>query len=224
MRIWSWQHVSAIHCWVELSLLLSSLIIQNEHIAWMNWRENTVSEKSEMWHIERPVVVCCASKKILSRNPQSDDRILPLAITSQCMLTWKYFSAPSSSRNSQKHWWAMMEIDYFLAMLCKSIQYIILHLPPLPPMSENYFRQTPALFFSFLTALLLFKNRRSLPCCFSKIHLCTESNQMRKILCVQQKFDKLGGWLVARNGSTLHRRLSSVSYFPLDNHSSLYTA
>ena len=25
MRIWSWQHVSAIHCWVEPSLLLSSL-------------------------------------------------------------------------------------------------------------------------------------------------------------------------------------------------------
>ena len=25
MRIWSWQHVSVIHCWVEPSLLLSSL-------------------------------------------------------------------------------------------------------------------------------------------------------------------------------------------------------
>ena len=172
----------------------------------------------DQWWCVVPVRRSC--REILKAMTESS----PLAITSQCMLTWKYFSAPSSSRNSQKHWWAMMEIDYFLAMLCKSIQYIILHLPPLPPMSENYFRQTPALFFSFLTALLLFKNRRSLPCCFSKIHLCTESNQMRKILCVQQKFDKLGGWLVARNGSTLHRRLSSVSYFPLDNHSSLYTA
>ena len=27
MRIWSWQHVSAIHCWVEPSLLLSSFSI-----------------------------------------------------------------------------------------------------------------------------------------------------------------------------------------------------
>ena len=38
MRIWSWQHVSVIHCWVEPSLLLSSLDAFSEFP--LTFREN----------------------------------------------------------------------------------------------------------------------------------------------------------------------------------------